>query len=163
MNPLFTGKIKKAATTAPKFVPRLPLCLLKQLFFAYIAPVLYELRGLYVTIYLIFAVTYEPYALLSLCGNGQGVVSLILVAYGTADIDRRDTVFISCCIFHVDRPPICFAIVQPICGTFSIAHIDCNCNSFFRKRIIPMCILREYHRYGLSLSDESYREHSQGR
>lgn len=48
MNPLFTGKIKKAATTAPKFVPRLPLCLLKQLFFAYIAPVLYELRGLYV-------------------------------------------------------------------------------------------------------------------
>lgn len=50
MNPLFTGKIKKAATTAPKFVPRLPLCLLKQLFFAYIAPVLYELRGLYVCI-----------------------------------------------------------------------------------------------------------------
>ena len=46
----FPSKIKKAATTALKSVPRLPLYLLKQLFFTYIAPFLYEIRGLYVGI-----------------------------------------------------------------------------------------------------------------
>lgn len=46
---LFSDKIKEMATTAPKSVPRLPLYLLKQLFFTYIAPFLYYLSGLYVT------------------------------------------------------------------------------------------------------------------
>lgn len=41
------GQNKKVATTALKSVPRLPLYLLKQLFFTYIVPFLYEIRGLY--------------------------------------------------------------------------------------------------------------------
>ena len=116
-----------------------------------------------VTIYLIFAVAYEPYALLSLGGNGQWVITLILVAYGTANIDRRDTIIVRCWFFHYYRPPIYFAIVQSICGTFSIAHIGCYCKWFSEKSIIQMCALREYHRYGWSSPDGSCQGHSQGR